>query len=95
MNLIEELHKLGGDELVKKFSDTFWIKDMTLFKVNTNKGKEVILPVSTLRKILAGAPEWHNVMKGNVGRNEVANALLRWEVVEFIDGKVGCLRPIE
>ena len=81
VDMIEKLRKLGGNKLIKKFSLTFWLKDTTLFKTRTDKDEEVLLMLRTLRKILVGAPEWRNLMKGNVGKKEAADALLRWEMI--------------
>lgn len=92
--MIEELNKLGGAELIKKLSDTFWLKDTTLFKVITDRGEKVLLTVQCLRKLLAGAPAWYNVIKGRVTKKEAADALLKWEPIPPLP-RIGYKRPLD
>lgn len=82
MGMADELQKLGGSELLRAFANSFDLDDETMFEVKTDKDILIRLPVSQLRKILAGSPIWRNPTKGKVGKNEAGIALKEWKIVQ-------------
>lgn len=93
MNLADKLIKLGGYELLEKFSKSFLYNDKILLEVETDRGEKLLLELSRVRKILAGAPPWYNPTKGYITEKEAAKSFLNWKVVRL--PRIGGMRAIE